>query len=509
MRLGSWKKSFTGSKHKVCCMFCGKRQPSYKKKLSFFSTGQLYNRCDADKCLCPKGRMHTLNGTYFELIRCEHCGGGASHIKCGRLLKKAPFYLCDRHDDAEALMLQHKIEVRKNPDYSSEDTDGEQDQVEKPKKLTARKSTARRRKEEVVVLLSSDSDEEPSNEAVWEGDVYERKDFFKETKSQRKESMEKTVWEGGKNEVPNLRGSKPSPQLKSSAEDTKKTFMLIHPETKHKVPLKPIITKTEITNRSQSNPTPPAAKILESNLLLGDLPAINMPTKRPYKRRSAANKQTPGRKKAKTKPTLTPFNDSTTCDQPLTHFELVKVTDGQLPAHQMTFVSPPVAGNQALLPSPSSESLQRVLSPGTTVVVNNPLSLLPAGTQVITFERPIEGPLPHAIPTHMAQAHVQPATLTLPQPTLPPVQLIPLPTTPLSPTKLPATVLTRPPIRCNVHRRPTSSCRTRGPNSRRLWVACSPTTRSNPITTPLNPNPRRRFPSSRGPSRCSRRSRRT
>ena len=33
--------------------------------------GRLYQRCDAKKCNCPKGREHHLNGTKFEIVRCE------------------------------------------------------------------------------------------------------------------------------------------------------------------------------------------------------------------------------------------------------------------------------------------------------------------------------------------------------------------------------------------------------------------------------------------------------
>ena len=70
----------------------------------FQEQGQLYSTCDASKCLCPKGRKHTLNGTYFELIRCEQCGSSAVHIKCGNLLKKAPFYVCKDHEKAKEQM---------------------------------------------------------------------------------------------------------------------------------------------------------------------------------------------------------------------------------------------------------------------------------------------------------------------------------------------------------------------------------------------------------------------
>ena len=33
--------------------------------------GRLYQRCDAKVCKCPKGREHHLNGSKFEIVRCE------------------------------------------------------------------------------------------------------------------------------------------------------------------------------------------------------------------------------------------------------------------------------------------------------------------------------------------------------------------------------------------------------------------------------------------------------
>ena len=43
------------------CQFC----------IIFQLLGRLYQRCDAKTCICPKGREHHLNGTKFEIVRCE------------------------------------------------------------------------------------------------------------------------------------------------------------------------------------------------------------------------------------------------------------------------------------------------------------------------------------------------------------------------------------------------------------------------------------------------------
>jgi len=129
-----------GSHHFKCCMCSDKdkfakaaadlgiyipvQDASWEQEEGFYgfqAQGELYAQCDSKKCLCPKGRKHSLNGTYFELIRCEACGSSAVHIKCGQLLKKAPFYICSDHDNAQEQMDQHKRDIRNNPDYSSED----------------------------------------------------------------------------------------------------------------------------------------------------------------------------------------------------------------------------------------------------------------------------------------------------------------------------------------------------------------------------------------------------
>ena len=44
-----------------------------KVEMIFFILGRLYQRCDAKVCQCPKGREHHLNGSKFEIVRCEVC----------------------------------------------------------------------------------------------------------------------------------------------------------------------------------------------------------------------------------------------------------------------------------------------------------------------------------------------------------------------------------------------------------------------------------------------------
>jgi hypothetical protein len=54
-----------------------------------------HNRCDAKQCLCPKGRVHEMAGTRWELILCRYCGSQGIHIGCGLLKWLNPEWVCD------------------------------------------------------------------------------------------------------------------------------------------------------------------------------------------------------------------------------------------------------------------------------------------------------------------------------------------------------------------------------------------------------------------------------
>ncbi|XP_023706470.1 uncharacterized protein LOC111863895 isoform X2 [Cryptotermes secundus] len=54
-----------------------------------------HNRCDAKQCLCPKGRVHEMTGTRWELVLCKYCGSQGIHIGCGLLKWVNPEWVCD------------------------------------------------------------------------------------------------------------------------------------------------------------------------------------------------------------------------------------------------------------------------------------------------------------------------------------------------------------------------------------------------------------------------------
>jgi hypothetical protein len=53
-----------------------------------------HNHCDAECCVCPNGRSHTMVGTKWELILCTYCGSKGTHIKCGNLTLSNPKWEC-------------------------------------------------------------------------------------------------------------------------------------------------------------------------------------------------------------------------------------------------------------------------------------------------------------------------------------------------------------------------------------------------------------------------------
>ena len=95
------------------------------QSILYFS-GELYNRCDVEPtCACTKGRKYSLPGSRFEIIRCANCGSSGVHIFCGKLERKAPFYICDQHEDAKKEMKDFSIKAMKKIRQENLDADDE------------------------------------------------------------------------------------------------------------------------------------------------------------------------------------------------------------------------------------------------------------------------------------------------------------------------------------------------------------------------------------------------
>ncbi|XP_073783124.1 G2/M phase-specific E3 ubiquitin-protein ligase isoform X4 [Danio rerio] len=52
---------------------------------AFVELLQVYHRCDAVKCLCHKGREHSSQSGYFEIVLCKLCGSRGTHRKCSNI----------------------------------------------------------------------------------------------------------------------------------------------------------------------------------------------------------------------------------------------------------------------------------------------------------------------------------------------------------------------------------------------------------------------------------------
>jgi len=140
----------------------------------FESQGRLYQRCDAKVCKCPKGREHHLNGSKFEIVRCESCGCGGIHISCGNLLKQSPLYICDKHSNNERQMLDHIESVKRTTFCGSEDENSDEDEsfsnnsTYKPisSGTVIRKTPASEYSTSVFPSDDEDSDYEPDDETT-------------------------------------------------------------------------------------------------------------------------------------------------------------------------------------------------------------------------------------------------------------------------------------------------------------------------------------------------------
>ena len=54
-----------------------------------------------------------MTGTRFEIIRCTNCGSKGVHIFCGNLNKRAPYYICDDHENSAKDMEAYDKKIKK------------------------------------------------------------------------------------------------------------------------------------------------------------------------------------------------------------------------------------------------------------------------------------------------------------------------------------------------------------------------------------------------------------
>ena len=69
---------------------------------------------------------YILTKKSLQIIRCDNCGSSAVHIFCGKLMRKAPYFICENHENAieEMEKRNSEIKMRLKEENISEDDDG-------------------------------------------------------------------------------------------------------------------------------------------------------------------------------------------------------------------------------------------------------------------------------------------------------------------------------------------------------------------------------------------------
>ncbi|ODN02574.1 G2/M phase-specific E3 ubiquitin-protein ligase [Orchesella cincta] len=100
---------------------------------AFVEHNELYSRCDAEVCTCPKGREYSSSNESkpYKLARCNGCAGAAIHKKCGGLqilTWKCP--MCTRvlSDKGRADLNNSRIQ-RQHYDTSDDEDAGDNEQI--------------------------------------------------------------------------------------------------------------------------------------------------------------------------------------------------------------------------------------------------------------------------------------------------------------------------------------------------------------------------------------------
>lgn len=75
----------------------------------------MYRRCDAVDCSCPRGRDSSKPGSEYEVINCETCGQSGVHIACGGLEASNPVFVCTA--------CQPEVDTEEDSEMDSEEED--------------------------------------------------------------------------------------------------------------------------------------------------------------------------------------------------------------------------------------------------------------------------------------------------------------------------------------------------------------------------------------------------
>ncbi|XP_043462179.1 putative uncharacterized protein DDB_G0277255 isoform X2 [Leptopilina heterotoma] len=70
-----------------------------------------HNKCDAETCVCPKGRNHSGSNAKWELVLCQMCGSQGIHRHCGHLKWTTSLWECD---DCRLILDKSSLVNRQN-----------------------------------------------------------------------------------------------------------------------------------------------------------------------------------------------------------------------------------------------------------------------------------------------------------------------------------------------------------------------------------------------------------
>uniref|UniRef100_A0A8C5UB98 PHF7/G2E3-like PHD zinc finger domain-containing protein n=1 Tax=Malurus cyaneus samueli TaxID=2593467 RepID=A0A8C5UB98_9PASS len=71
------------------------RQPTWEDNDAFAELGERHGRCNARKCLHPRGREEADEEGPWELLLCSSCAAEGTHRRCAGLRKKTLTWECD------------------------------------------------------------------------------------------------------------------------------------------------------------------------------------------------------------------------------------------------------------------------------------------------------------------------------------------------------------------------------------------------------------------------------
>ncbi|KAM9777959.1 G2/M phase-specific E3 ubiquitin-protein ligase [Neosynchiropus ocellatus] len=82
-------------------IYIPERDASWESEANAYSELlEVYSNCDAETCVCSKGRSHSAKSGWFHVIRCLLCGSTGTHRKCSGLALDTQDWVCSDCSEA-------------------------------------------------------------------------------------------------------------------------------------------------------------------------------------------------------------------------------------------------------------------------------------------------------------------------------------------------------------------------------------------------------------------------